>query len=170
MQILDFYICDTLGFLQVMNLFKILLNILRFVVPIIVIVMLVMDLVKNVINPNEKEGMKKIVTRIAAAVIVFLIPTIINLIVYLINIVFEDSVDTDYTNSTCYTNANSKCIKDLDDYLKCNNVIESEKEKCLDYRLCNGYKLSSSCNITTELDDNKCSKYNKDSSYTKFRK
>ena len=55
MQILDFYICDTLGFLQVMNLFKILLNILRFVVPIIVIVMLVMDLVKNVINPNEKE-------------------------------------------------------------------------------------------------------------------
>ena len=169
MQILDFYICDTLGFLQVMNLFKILLNILRFVVPIIVIVMLVMDLVKNVINPNEKEGMKKIVTRIAAAVIVFLVPTIINLIVHLINIIFEDNMDTDYTNSTCYTNANSECIKKIDDYLKCNNVIESEKEKCLDYRLCNGYKLSSGCNLTTELSDD-CSRYNNDSSYTKFRK
>ena len=98
MQILDFYICDTLGFLQVMNLFKILLNILRFVVPIIVIVMLVMDLVKNVINPNEKEGMKKIVMRVSAAVIVFLVPTIINLVIHLINIIFEDNTDTDYTN------------------------------------------------------------------------
>ena len=85
MQILDFYICDTLGFLQVMNLIKTLLNILRFVIPIIVILMLIMDLTKNVINPNEKEGMKKIVTRVSAAVIVFLVPTIINLIVYFIN-------------------------------------------------------------------------------------
>ena len=126
MQILDFYICDTLGFLQVMNLFKILLNILRFVVLIIVIVMLVMVLVNNVINQNEKEGMKKIVTLIAAAVIVFLIPTIINLIVHLINIIFEDNMDTDYTNSTCYTNANSECIKKIDDYLQCNIVIVSE--------------------------------------------
>ena len=140
MQILDFYICDTLGFLQVMNLIKTLLNILRFVVPIIVIVMLVMDLVKNVINPNEKDGMKKIVMRVSAAVIVFLIPTIINLIVHLINIIFEDSVDTDYTNSTCYTNANSECVKNLSDYLKCNTVPKEEQSKCLDYRLCNGYK------------------------------
>ena len=169
MQILDFYICDTLGFLQVMNLIKTLLNILRFVVPIIVIVMLVMDLVKNVINPNEKEGMKKIVTRIAAAVIVFLIPTIINLIVHLINIIFEDNMDTDYTNSTCYTNANSECIKNIEDYLNCTDVSGEDRKNCLTYRQCNNYKLSSNCSLTTELNDD-CNKYNTDSNYAKFRK
>lgn len=170
MQILDFYICDTLGFLQVMNLIKTLLNILRFVIPIIVILMLIMDLTKNVINPNEKEGMKKIVTRVSAAVIVFLVPTIINLIVYFINMIFEDSMDTDYTNSTCYTNANSECIKNIEDYLNCDGVVsEDDRKKCLTYRQCNNYKLSSNCSLTTELNDD-CNKYNTDSNYAKFRK
>ena len=168
MQILNFYICDTIGFLRVINLIKTLLNILRFVIPIIVIFMLIRDLTKNVINPNEKEGMKKIITRVSAAVIVFLIPTIINLIVHLINTVFEDSYDTDYTNSSCYTNANKECIQKIEDYLNCTGV-EEERENCLTYRQCNNYKLSSNCSLTTELNDN-CSKYNTDSNYAKFRK
>ncbi len=161
MQVLDFFICDTKGFLQVVNLIKIFLNILRFVIPIILIVMLVLDLLKNVINPNEKEGMKKIYTRVIAAVIVFLVPTIINLIMSLINDV--NGTNYDYSISNCYVNANSSCIENIDNYLNCADVSDADteaKKACKKYRQCNDYKLSSNCSITTEENNSDCQNEN----------
>lgn len=166
MQVLDFFICDTKGFLQVMNLIKVLLNIIRFVVPIILIIMLILDLLKNVINPNEKEGMKKIYTRVLSAVIVFLIPTLINLVMSFINNV--NSTNYDYSISNCYTNANSSCIQRIDNYLNCNDISESSRSNCMKFRQCNDYKLSNNCSIATVLNNVDCKNYNENVSYSVY--
>ena len=62
------------------------LNILRIVVPIALVVMTSLDIAKKVINPEEKDGQKKIMTRVLAGVIVFFIPTIVSLTFKLIDI------------------------------------------------------------------------------------
>ena len=60
-------------------IFKI-LDILRIVVPIGLIVMTTLDVMKKVINPEDKDGQKKIMIRAIAALIVFLIPTFIRIV------------------------------------------------------------------------------------------
>ena len=166
---LGFYICDTAGFLRIMYLVKVLLNLIRFAVPIILILMVLLDLFKNVINPKEKEGMKKIVNRILAAVIVFFVPTVVSLVLYLMDYVLDNSSE-DYKVSSCYTNANMNCIKNVDNYLKCNEINDtSAKKKCREYRSCNSYTLTGSCGIKT-VESNTCKKINQEvgSRYRRF--
>lgn len=71
--------CNDSHIQDVFSVIRNVLEIIRIVVPIGLIVMTVMDVMKKVLNPNEKEGQKKIMTRAIAAVIVFLIPTIITI-------------------------------------------------------------------------------------------
>lgn len=169
MFILDFFICDTLGFLQVMNLIKILLNIIRFVIPIIIIVLLIKDLVRNIIDPNNKDGIKTIINRITAAIIVFLVPTLIDLLINFINVATDNEYDTNYKVSSCYTNANSDCIKNIQKYLDCEGVSDSEISNCKTYRYCNNYSLGSNCSVSTvEKDD--CKGLNENSGYSKFKR
>lgn len=82
------------GLGTVFKMIKIGLNVIRFVVPIGLIIMTVIDVSKNVFNPDEKDTMKKIGTRLIAAIIVFLVPTIINLLFKVI----EVGVGDDYKN------------------------------------------------------------------------
>ena len=67
------------GLQPVLHLIKEVLNIVRIVVPIALIAMTTLDITKNVINPDDKDGQKKIMTRAIAALIVFLVPTFIKL-------------------------------------------------------------------------------------------
>ena len=174
MLILAIDFCSNLSVLRIIYLLKTLLNILRFVVPAILIVMIIMDVVKNVINPDEKEGVKKIKNRIIAAIIVFFIPTIINLVVNLINYIFDDKYDMDYKDTLCYTNATSDCLEKINDYINCSEYELDEndntiRQKCLTYRTCNFYRVNSNCSITT-IENSSCKQYNEDSSYNQFKK
>ncbi len=62
-----------------LHLIKQVLSIIRIIVPIILIVMTTIDITKKVINPDDKDGQKKIMIRLIASLIVFLTPTIISL-------------------------------------------------------------------------------------------
>lgn len=62
------------------------LDIIRWVVPIGLLVMTGVDIAKKVINPDEKEGQKKIMYRIIAALVVFLVPVLKDIILRLIDI------------------------------------------------------------------------------------
>ncbi len=171
MQILDFFLCDTIGYLKVMSLIKTLLNIIRFVIPIILVVLIITDLFKNVLNPNNKESVNKIKSRIIAAIIIFLVPTLVSLVVYLIQVILDDNSSGEYKISSCYTNATSVCIEKVEKYLDCSDITNSEsKKKCLTYRGCNDYKLTNSCSLTTKLNEGNCSTYNKDSNYNIYRR
>ena len=77
---MDFWCAPGSGLVTVFKIIKICLNVIRLVVPIGLIVMTVLDISKNVLNPDEKDSMKKIGKRVIAAVIVFLVPTIVTII------------------------------------------------------------------------------------------
>ena len=167
----SFYLCDTVGFLRIMYFIKLFLNIIRFVVPIIVIFMIILDLVRNVINPNDKEGMKKIINRVVAAIVIFLVPTFINLVVYLISYIeLASDSNTDFKTSRCYTNATSACIEKIENYLNCNGYQDEEQKRCKIFRQCNSYTLSDGCSIKTEFDDINCKTINfdKDTDFTTY--
>lgn len=166
---LGFFICDTIGFLRLMYLIKLGMNILRFVVPIILIIMIVLDVIKNVINVDEKDGARKIIKRLIAAGLVFFVPTIVNVITSLIGYIeVVGKEDMNYSSTRCYKNANMECIKKVEDYLNCEDYSDKEtKKNCQKYRKCNGYILSNSCDIKTEVDEKSCSDINKDSSFSR---
>lgn len=84
MEIFDWLSFDEIK--KVINMVYTILDVIRIIVPIGLIVMTTLDVVKKVINPNEKEGQKKIMIRVIAALIVFLIPTIINIVLNIIGI------------------------------------------------------------------------------------
>ena len=78
--------CSQEGVKNTIYLIKNILQVLRIVVPIGLIVMTSIDIAKKVINPEEKDGQKKIMTRAVAAIIVFFIPTIISIVFRLVDI------------------------------------------------------------------------------------
>ena len=152
---IGYYICDTVGFLRVMYLIKLLLNIIRFVVPILLIAMVVKDLYLNMINPDAKEGVPKITKRILAAVIVFFVPMLIDLVLFLVDYIAGNKSDSDYSASSCYTNANRSCIDNIESYLNCDGIKDTTANKnCQKKRRCNEYTLSGDCNVKIKkIDD-----------------
>ena len=74
------------GVQAVLGMINNILKIIRWVVPIGLIIMTSLDVAKKVINPEDKEGIKKIMYRVVAALIVFLAPTMINFVLKLVNI------------------------------------------------------------------------------------
>lgn len=104
---IDFEWCDDgSGLIQVFGIIKVCLNAIRLIVPIGLVVMTVLDISKNVINPDEKDSMKKIGNRLIAAVIVFLVPTIVNIIMGLVDVALgAGTVDNNNSLVDCWTKA-----------------------------------------------------------------
>ena len=82
-------ICMNPLFLRIIYYCKVLLNILRFLVPIILIIKTIIAFYKGILTPDDKEIVSKLKGRIIACIIVFLIPTIINLFMNLISKAME---------------------------------------------------------------------------------
>ena len=74
------------GVQAIKNAIDNILEVIRWVVPIGLLVMTGVDIAKKVINPDEKEGQKKIMHRLVAAIIVFLVPTIVKIVESLVEI------------------------------------------------------------------------------------
>ena len=85
MYILD-SLCDAEGVKNVFSLIKTALAAMRLIVPIGLIVMTSIDIFKKVINPNDKDGQNKIITRIIASIVVFFIPVMIDFVIKLVTI------------------------------------------------------------------------------------
>ena len=74
--------CSDYGLAMFLHIMKEAMNIIQIVVPIILIVMCTVDLVKLVINPddNNKAKFKGLLNKFLAALIVFFIPIIVNVV------------------------------------------------------------------------------------------
>ena len=94
--------CAQDGVQKVFSLINTIINVIRWVVPIGLIVMLSVDIFKKVINPDDKEGQKKIITRIAAAIIIFLIPLIIRIVLGLVDIGSGRTIGSTNSASACW--------------------------------------------------------------------
>lgn len=119
--------CEDPNVLSVISLVKDLLNIISIAVPIILIIMVSIDLTKMIINTDEKatrQSTKSILNRTFAAVALFFIPSMVNLLM--------DNLNVGPNN--CWANANAssiakyKVIHEARESERIKNVLQ-EKEK-----------------------------------------
>ncbi len=71
------------------------------IVPILLILSLAISLLSMTINPNQKDGMKKICKKVGAAVIIFLIPAFLNVAMNLLSYASFNQSEI-FNFSTCY--------------------------------------------------------------------
>ena len=102
---IDFSWTSFKGVQNVIDAINALVNIIRFVVPIILLIMIVIDIVNKTINPTKSgDGgnavQEKILRRLIAAILIFFLPTVINLTFNILGIqkVDKDGNPTDTTN------------------------------------------------------------------------
>lgn len=117
-------ICMNPLFLRIIYYCKVLLNILRFLVPIILIIKTIIAFYKGILTPDDKEIVSKLKGRIIACIIVFLIPTIINLFMNLISKAMESKIYNGFTE--CHEFASLDYIKILESM-----KLEEEEAKYL---------------------------------------
>lgn len=104
--------CINPFFLRVLYYSKIFINVLRFIIPFGLIFKTILDIYKQILNPKDDDGMKKIKNRVIAAVIVFLVPSIVNLLINFISKVSD--TDVNHGLYQCLEFADLEHIKDIE--------------------------------------------------------
>ena len=119
-------LCEEPGILRVFLILKYALQIVFILVPIILIIMVIIDLSKVIMSPKKEEvssSIPKIAKRTVAAIVIFLLPTIMDY-------VFTYIITSD-TNElkVCYENASLERINELTILKEKERQAEREKEK-----------------------------------------
>ena len=118
-------ICSNILFLRIIYFVKVILNILRFAIPIILIIKLAFIFYQNMLHPDDKNKiLKEAFGKIVACLVIFFVPTMINLIVKLIENVMSTSIDY----QSCYESATLENIKYLED-LELKQSLQEDQEK-----------------------------------------
>ena len=115
--------CDTLLTVRLIYLLKVALNVMRFVVPILLIVKMTTSLYKSILTGNDEkqEILQKASTKIFAAIIIFLVPTLIGLLFSLIG----EGKSYKESFATCYNSVNQELLKSV-------KKADEEKRKTLE--------------------------------------
>lgn len=72
--------CGDIALANILSLTQTAFNIICVAVPIILVISLIWTIVKVITDPDQKHFIRKIISQIVAAVIVFFLPAIVNLI------------------------------------------------------------------------------------------
>lgn len=91
--------CSDYGLVNLFVIAKRFFTILQIIVPIIAILFLAVNVIKMVMNPDEKKNMKAFYNWLIAFVIIFFLPTIVNTTMGLLG--------ENYSISSCWNNAES---------------------------------------------------------------
>lgn len=106
-------ICESSGFLQALLILKSIFKIICLLIPIILIFTISMDTFKLVTNPGDTKKVFPVISkRLIAALVVFFVPTIINIVL--------NAMGQGNDVSRCYNNANSEYIESLREREKAN--------------------------------------------------
>lgn len=92
------------------------LLIIQIVVPILLIIAMTIQFVSLSVNPEDKKGFRKLLNKVIAAIIVFMVPVLVNVIM---GVVGES---TEFSN--CWNNAGNENIVNTDD-----NYIEIDEDR-----------------------------------------
>ena len=101
-------LCDNPDVLKVIKIVKIIINLIKIIVPIALIVTIMISLMQSILDKDNdalNKELKKSTNKLIAAVLIFLIPTFVSLIFNTVG------SDTDYKN--CLKNANEEKINKL---------------------------------------------------------
>jgi len=109
---MEILFCDTLLSVRLVYLVKIILNIIKFVIPLGLILKVTFDLYKGILNGSDDKAeiLRKTSNRIVAAIIVFLIPTLVGAILSIFNESNASYKDSFYS---CYRQVDLDLIKSL---------------------------------------------------------
>lgn len=72
--------CSDYALANILSLTQTAFDIICIAVPIILIISLVITLIKVITDPDQKHFIRKLISQIAAAILVFLLPSIVNII------------------------------------------------------------------------------------------
>lgn len=72
--------CSDYALANILSLTQTAFNIICIAVPIILIFSLILTIIKVITDPDQKHFIRKIISQIAAAIIIFCLPTLVNLI------------------------------------------------------------------------------------------
>lgn len=108
-------LCENVLFLRILSFFNTSINVIRFAVPIILIVKTTLDVYHQILDVNDTGFKEKITKRIFAAVIVFLVPTFINLFLNFL----ETITNMSFNYSECIAN-----IKNINYYIERKELAE----------------------------------------------
>jgi hypothetical protein len=89
--------CSNSTLISILSVTKRILNIVQFIVPIVLIIAGTIQMVQLTVNPDLKDGFRKVLNKLIAALIIFLIPTIVD--------VFLGMTEVDYSVASCWEQA-----------------------------------------------------------------
>ena len=72
--------CSDYVLVNILTLTQTAFNIICLAVPIILVISLIITIIKVITDPDQKHFIRKLISQIAAAIIVFFLPTIVNLV------------------------------------------------------------------------------------------
>ncbi len=145
-------ICSEPKVLEVMRIVNTVISIIRIVVPILLIFVLAFKLISAITN-NDKDSLAKVkktaIPNIVAAVIIFLIPTLINIVIEItikdneykqcLQVKSIDDIQNIYLNKMEELVSKAEETLDINDYnnamLYLSNIKDEEKKKELEERL-----------------------------------
>lgn len=99
-------ICEQPDFLSTILFIKKIIELIQMIIPIILIIMSAIDLGKMVINPDDKSALPNVIKRMMAAVTIFFVP-------YIVNIVLLAAGQNKFSETECWANANKETISTL---------------------------------------------------------
>ncbi len=115
-------ICSNIIFLRILYYVQVCLQIIKFIIPIGLIIKITIDMYRNMIEQDEgkrKENINNAIRRIVAGIIVFLVPTLINLVMGFI----ENMLGNTYDYKGCLAD-----IDNINYYIELNKKEEELKE------------------------------------------
>lgn len=123
--------CNDIGVLKVVYLIKEVLNIIQIIVPILLIVSCLFSAIKNVTSNNgfDSKIMKKIGIKLLAAACVFLVPSIINITMSILQ-------QSNFQASDCWVNATEDVMTDNENSNSILDSINKNIENSLLQRRC----------------------------------
>lgn len=110
--------CNDVALANILSVVKNILLIIQIVAPILLIITGVIEFTRLSINPEDKKGFRKILNKIIAAFIIFLIPVLINAVMGLVG------ESTKF--SSCWNNANDTASINNDTYIDDDTSIWSK--------------------------------------------
>ncbi len=96
---------DGSGIIKAMSCIKFILSIIRIAVPIGLVAFTIVEVVKKVLNPDDKDFMKHILNRVIAAVVVFFVPLIVSFVLRIIDIGAGNTDASSHSLGTCWEKA-----------------------------------------------------------------
>ena len=102
-------ICEDPGILSIILLLKDVFKLICLMVPVLLIIMAAIEITKVVLNPDPKvikSVTSRTIHKAIASVAVFFLPTLVNLLLNLLN-------ENGYKTTDCWINANNEKIEEL---------------------------------------------------------